>query len=213
MKKFAAILMAALLIVSLASCSSGDIVYKPRDTESQVSSSTIRRFKTGTDAIPSKDETSEPDAVETDGTYWDKEPLYTFGLEKVPMPKYIKFYESFSSSDTINLSWTSKDASKSATRLAGDIFKALTDKNVAIHEYKDNLMGEVIDSVDKAASILTDANARYEMVYRYNDTEYLLSVSAVPGSGLEKKYDFVYMTLVMYFDNTHADDDNPTAGG
>lgn len=213
MKKSVAVFMAILLILSLAGCSGGEIVHKPRDTDSQVSSTPYRQFKTGTDAMPSEaDTSSDPDAVETDGTYWEKEPLFTFGLEQVPMPSYIKFYESFSSEDTMNVSWTNKKGSKSATRLAGDVFKALKDKNITLYEYKDNLKGEEIDSVDKAASLLSDVNARYEMVYRYNDTDYLLSISAVQGSGLEKKHDFVYMTLVMYFDNTHADDENTIAG-
>lgn len=194
MKKPIAVLLAVLIALSITGCSS-EIVHTPRASSSEADTSSSGSVSSNVQSAATADEPQESSAPVVEETYWTREPLDVFGLEKVPEPKDMEFFETLSSITTMYITWKVKNLDNSSQQLVNSIIKALGDKGIVSYSFKDGVKGGECKSADDAQVYLSDANALFEMGYRYNNIDYKLSVIALYGSGSQAKMKFVTLSI------------------
>lgn len=194
MKKPIAVLITVLIALSITGCSN-EIVHTPRASSSETETSSASLVSSAVQSAATADEPEESFAPVVEETYWTREPLDVFGLEKVPEPKDMEFFETLSSTTTMYITWTTKSIDKSSQQLANSVIKALNDKGITVYSFKEGVKGEECKSADNAQVYLSDANSLFEMGFKYNNINYKMSIIGLYGSGSQAKMKFVTLSI------------------
>lgn len=215
MKKPIAFLVALLTAISITGCSN-EIVHTPRASSSEPETSSVSSAITSSAAqnaatADEPDESSEPIVEET---YWTSEPLALFGLEKVPEPTDMEFYETISSSTTMYITWKVNDIDKATENLANSIFKALADKGIPMYVYENGGKGAECKSGTDGASFITESNSLIEQMFRYNNIDYKLSIIGMYGESKRSEMKFVTLSIFDYsgLELTSSEEETVEAG-